>query len=224
MGSSNFILKGLEASARQLDQGVLYVIEFEFHADLPHPSRKRMHIHSHPRFVELRDLFWEHPEWFAPWSGTLFRFQTLNFPAPRDVLSGEGAKWRGGRWNLPGLATLYGSTTDTTALEECKAIDRYYGVETKSPRLLVAIEASLMRVLNLTSPEIRGPLQASGRESFTQAIGRAVATTGGSGLLVRSAAVHEGINGVVFPRACAKDLLTVVEGEKLEALGVKGSA
>jgi RES domain-containing protein len=190
--------------------------------------------------VELRDLFWEHPEWFAPWSGTLFRFQTLNFFAPRDVLSGEGAKWRGGRWNLPGLATLYGSTTDTTALEECKAIDRYYCVETKSPRLLVAIEASLMRVLNLTSPEIRGPLdnimltelkgedwrklQAAGRESFTQAIGRAVATTGGSGLLVRSAAVHQGINGVVFPRACAKDLLKVVEGEKLEALGVKGSA
>src|SRR5688572_16528876 len=162
----------------------------------------------HPRFAEWRDLFRAHPDWFGPWQGTLFRFQTVDYPAPKEVLSGEGARWRGGRWNAPGLCTLYGSTTDTTALEECKANDRYYGVETKSPRLLVAIDAQLTRVLDLTSPATRRALDvtlaelaaedwrkllAAGKESFTQAIGRAVAAAAASGLLARSAAVPRGI-------------------------------
>jgi RES domain-containing protein len=193
-------------------------------------------IHRHPRFVELRDLFRAHPEWFGAWHGTLFRFQTVDFPAPKDMLSGEGARWRGGRWNPPGVAALYGSTTDRTALDECKAHDRYYGVETKSPRLLVAIEAQLARMLDLTSPATRRAmdmtlaelgaedwrkLQAAGKESFTQAIGRAVATSGGSGLLSRSAAVPRGVNVTVFPGMVATDQLEVVEGAKLEKMGMR---
>jgi RES domain-containing protein len=193
----------------------------------------------HPRFVEMRDRFRAHPEWFGAWSGTLFRFQTVDYPTPKDVLSGAGARWRGGRWNAPGLATLYGSTTDTTALEECKANDRYYGVESKSPRLLVAIEAQLARVLDLASPATRRAMDmtlaelaaedwrkllAAGKESFTQALGRAVAAVGGSGLLVRSAAVHLGVNVIIFPGACAGDRLAVVEGAKLENLGIRANA
>jgi RES domain-containing protein len=196
-------------------------------------------IHRHPRFAELRDLFRAHPEWFGAWNGTLFRFQTVDFPAPRDVLSGEGARRRGGRWNSPGIATLYGSATDNTALEECKANDRYYGVETKSPRLLVAIEAKLTRMLDLTAPATRRAmdvtlgvlgsedwrkLQAAGKESFTQAIGRAVAAAGGSGLLYHSAAVARGVNVAIFPGVCAADHLEVVEGAKLKKLGVKTKA
>jgi RES domain-containing protein len=193
-------------------------------------------LHRHPRFAELRDLFRAHPEWFVAWTGTLFRFHTVDYPAPRDVLSGEGAQWRGGRWNLPGLATLYGSTTDATALQECKANDRYYGVETKSPRLLVAIQVQLTRVLDLTSPAIRRgtgvslaelaaedwrKLLAAGKESFTQAIGRAVAAADGSGLLARSAAVPRGVNVAIFPGVCAGDHLEVVEGAKLEKLAAR---
>lgn len=191
-------------------------------------------IQRHPRFAELRDLFRAHPGWFLDWNGTLFRFQTVDFAAPRDLLSGEGARWRGGRWNPPGIATLYGSTTDSTALEECKAHDRYYGVETKSPRLLVAIEARLTRMLDLTAPATRRgmavtlaelgaedwrKLQAAGKESFTQAIGRSVAAVGGSGLLSRSAAVPRGVNAAIFPGVRAADHLEVVEGAKLEKLG-----
>ena len=193
-------------------------------------------IHRHPRFAELRDLFRAHPEWFAPWAGTLFRFHTVDYPAPKDVLSGEGAHWRGGRWNLPGIATLYGSTTDSTALQECKANDRYYGVETKSPRLLVAIEAQLTRLLDLTNPEIRRAmgvsltelaaedwrkLLAAGKESFSQTIGRAVVVAGGSVLLARSAAVPRGVNVAIFPGVCAADHLEVVEGAKLEKLAAR---
>jgi RES domain-containing protein len=193
-------------------------------------------IHRHPRFEELCDLFQAHPEWFCAWHGTLFRLQTLDFPSPKDVLSGEGARWRGGRWNPPGLATLYGSTTDNTALEECKANDRYYGVETKGPRLLIAIETRLTRLLKLNAPTVRRgmhlmpnelesedwrKLLAAGKESFTQAIGRAVSFSGGSGLLARSAAVARGVNVVVFPGVCTKDRLEVVHGKKLEKLGLR---
>jgi RES domain-containing protein len=192
--------------------------------------------HRHPRFAELRDLFRSHPAWFSTWQGTFFRFQTVDFTAPKDVLSGAGARLRGGRWNPPGVATLYGSITDTTALEECKANDRYYGVTTKSPRLLVAVEAQTTRMLDLANANIRRALGvtleelgaedwrkllAAGKESFTQAIGRAVAAAGGSGLLARSATVPRGVNVVVFPGMCAADRLAVVEGAKLEKLGAK---
>lgn len=192
-----------------------------------------LRVHPHPRFDELHGLFRSHTEWFGAWAGTFFRFQTVDFPGPKDVLSGEGARQRGGRWNPPGLSTLYGSTTDTAALEECKATDRYYGVVTKSPRLLVAIEADLARVLDLTQPAMRRKLGltlaelasedwrkllAAGRESLTQALGRAVAASGNSGLIVRSAAVPRAVNVVVFPRTARTDRLAVVAGRKLARL------
>lgn len=98
-------------------------------------------LQPNPRFTEFQAVLAAHPGWLQPWAGTFFRFQTMDFPAAHELLSGEGARWRGGRWNPPGLATVYGSITDATALDECKANDLYYGIETKSPRLLVAIEA-----------------------------------------------------------------------------------
>lgn len=192
-----------------------------------------LRLHPHPRFTELREGFQAHPEWFGPWTGTLFRFQTADFPEAKDILSGEGARRRGGRWNPPGLPTLYGSTTDTTALEECKANDRCYGVVTKSPRLLVAIEASLARAVDLTDVALRRKLGVtleelaaedwrkllgSGRESLTQTLGRAVAASGGSGLLARSAAVLRGVTVAVFPGLSRQDRLAVVGGDKLEML------
>jgi len=191
-------------------------------------------IHRHPRFDELCDEFQGHPEWFMTWSGTLFRFQTVDFPSSKDILSGKGAAGRGGRWNPPSYATVYGSTTEITALEECKATDRYYGIVTQSPRLLVTIKAHLTRVLNLTHADLRRALdltlselaaedwrklQAAGKESLTQVIGRAVAETNGSGLLARSATVHRGVNVVIFPSTCRGDRMTVVEGNKLDKLG-----
>ena len=193
-------------------------------------------IQPNPRFAEFQQILAEHPEWLKPWSGSFFRFQTIDFPAAKDVLSGDGACVHGGRWNQPGLATVYGSTTDTTALEECKANDRYYGVQTKGPRLLVAIEAQLAGVLDLTSAGIRRTLgvtlkelaaedwrklMQAGKESSSQALGRAAVGNGASGLLVRSAAVPSGINVAVFPRVHRDDRMKVVEGEKLARLGVR---
>lgn len=196
---------------------------------------KSSRIQPNPRFEELRAILGAHPNWLKPWSGAFFRFQTVDFPTAKDVISGKGASQHGGRWNSPGINVLYGSTTDTTALEECKANDRYYGVVTKAPRLLVAIEAQLSRLLDLTDPAIRRQLsitlkelsaedwrklQRAGQESLSQTIGRAAVAAGASGLLVRSAAVPRGINVVVFAKAHQADRLAVVEGDKLARLGV----
>ncbi len=168
----------------------------------------------------------------TPWSGLLYRFHSVSYPRPEDILSGAGANWRGGRWNPPGISAIYGSTSDETALDECKAHDRYYGLQTLSPRLLVVVEVRLDRVLNLTNPRVRRKLrlavrdwadedwrqmQENGRESLSQAIGRAVSEAGGSALLAPSSAVHGGVNVVVFPdNLQAGDTASVVEGEKLE--------
>ncbi|MBL9208033.1 MAG: RES family NAD+ phosphorylase [Opitutaceae bacterium] len=197
---------------------------------------KSARLQPNPRFAEFQVIMAAHSEWLTPWSGTFFRFQTIDFPSAKDVLSGDGARVRGGRWNQPGLAAVYGSTTDTTALEECKANDRYYGVETKGPRLLVAIDAQLTGVIDLTAAGIRRSLgvtlkelaaedwrklMQAGRESSSQALGRAAAAVGASGLLIRSAAIARGVNVVVFPQAHRDDRIKVVEGEKLARLGVR---
>lgn len=196
-------------------------------------AMKPARLQPNPRFAEFQEILAAHPQWLTPWSGTFFRFQTIEYPSARDVLSGAGARKHGGRWNQPGLAAVYGSTTDTTALEECKATDRYYGVETKGPRLLVAVEAQLGSVLDLTSAGVRRALcvtlkelaaedwrklREAGRESSSQALGRAAAAIGASGLLVRSAAIARGLNVVVFPDAHPADRLKVVEGGKLARL------
>ena len=91
--------------------------------------------------------------------------------------------------------------------------------------LLIATAPATRRAMDVTLAELGSEdwrkLQAAGKESFTQAIGRAVAAAGGSGLLSRSAAVDRGVNVAVFPGVCAADRLEVVEGAKLEKLGVK---
>ena len=85
--------------------------------------------------------------------------------------------------------------------------------------------AGIRRVLRVTLEELaaedwRKLLQA-GQETSSQALGRASAAVGASGLIVRSAAVPRGINVVVFPHAHRGDRMEVVEGEKLARLGVR---
>ena len=64
-------------------------------------------------------------------------------------------------------------------------------------------------------------LMQAGKESSSQALGRAAVGNGASGLLVRSAAVSSGINVAVFPHVHRDDRMKVVEGEKLARLGVR---
>lgn len=194
---------------------------------------------TNPRYAEFFAVIEAHPEWVMPWRGCFFRFQTIHYPTPKDILSGSGARQRGGRWNPPGVAAIYGSTSETTALEESKANDRYYGIVTKTPRLLVAIEAEVPKMLDLTNSTIRRhfhvtlkelaaedwrKLLETGRESLSQAIGRAAAVSWPNGILVRSSAVPQGRNVVLYPPLGTSGRLAVVEGDKLARLKTGDSA
>ena len=52
------------------------------------------------------------------------------------------------------------------------------------------------------------------------ALGRAAASTGASGLLVRSTAVHQAHNVILFPPLGGSDRLNIIEGDALARLTV----
>ena len=127
------------------------------------------------------------------------------------MLTGEGSRIHGGRWNRPSsFATVYASFSDTTALAESKANYLYYGVDPADalPRTLVAVDIRLSSVLDLTNGMIRKTgtrmrnddwraWNKRGAESLTQAIGRAAYEQSLEGLIVP--ACDGGRNLVWFP-------------------------
>ncbi len=98
----------------------------------------------------------------------------------------------------------------------------------------MAIEFVLQAVLNLANGTTRAHLgltldalreedwrkvQEHGRESLTQAIGRAVFSNAEEGLLVPSARIPEGVNIVYFPENHRPESrVTVLEAEKLDRI------
>ncbi len=166
-----------------------------------------------------------------------YRVTTLDYPRPASILSGEGSFLHGGRWNARGsFRAVYGSTTDTTAVAEARANADYAGMPQVllAPRLLVAIEFDLSRVLDLTAVETMRALelnleelgredwrrlQEMGMESATQAFGRALVASGASALVAPSARVAGSVNLVYFPenREMAREA-RVCEPEKLDRI------
>ena len=196
-----------------------------------------MKVRANRAYGDFRRRLAAGPEIFRRWAGTAYRVTTLDYPSPAAILSGQGSFLHGGRWNAPGsFRAVYGSTTDVIAVQESGATASYAGIPLpfKTPRLLVAIELSLQRVLDLSDADALGRLeltvdelrvedwrkvQAEGFESFTQALGRAAFETGASGLLVPSARVPSGVNVVYFPenRTTAEEA-KVCEPEKLDRI------
>ena len=152
-----------------------------------------------------------------PWSGVAYRSASPAYVGARDLLSGEGVRRHGGRWNAAGAFTaVYASLSPETAIAEALAHFRYYAIPEADamPRVLVALEASLAALADLTDGRARRTLKVSrrrmrgdgwrraaeqGRESLTQAIGRAAFEAELEALLVPSAADRTGANLVVFP-------------------------
>lgn len=127
-----------------------------------------------------------------------YRACTPKYSTDRDLLTGEGSKLYGGRWNPPGIPVVYISLSPETAMAETLAQNRYYGIpiEDAMPRVFVAIEARLNRVLDLRVGRNRQSIGVSqtriltvdwrkelqeGRQPFTQLIGRAACEVGWEG-------------------------------------------
>ena len=174
-------------------------------------------------FVEFSRRLKAAPEIFQPVKGTIYRVTTLRYRRPDEILLGEGSYRNGGRWNaIESFRAVYGSVDDVTALKESKANAEYANLPYpfRETRLIVAVELSLSRVIDLTAnntlkalgvteEELRTEdwrkVQEQGFESLTQALGRAVFDATGEGLLAFSARVAKAINVVYFPENKRQD-------------------
>ena len=149
-------------------------------------------------------------------TGSVFRFVHPRHSKPADISSGLGAMQASGRWHLKGMGQLtYTALTTITAHAEVLAHVTYYNlpVEHALPRLLVALDTDLKRVLDLTDGKVRQRLKLGAdtirnldwrrenrlkQEATTQAWGRLFLAAGYEAILVPSAA-NQGTNLIVFP-------------------------
>ena len=137
--------------------------------------------------------------------GVVFRSATPKYAADPHLLSGEGSRRSGGRWNAPGTPAVYACDTPEAAMAESFAHSRYLRlpVQVALPRLFQAVEISLAALLDLTDEGVlhrrgvtTGELtgcdwraeQAAGRTPLTWRIGAACRDGGFRGLLAPSAA------------------------------------
>jgi RES domain-containing protein len=171
----------------------------------------------------------------SPWTGEFFRSASPRYANKDDIITGAGSKIAGARWNPPGaFRTVYGSLDVETAVAEALAHFRHFGFPPSQamPRVIVAIEANLQRVLDFTAGTTRRWLgvsarrmleepwrekQKKGHEALTQAIGRLAYEASVEGLLAPSAARKNGTNLIIFPGNldAQKSWLRVVNWEEL---------
>jgi len=151
------------------------------------------------------------------WSGVVYRSVTPEYANLADLISGKGSQLFGGRWNPPrSFPSVYGSSSPEAAMSECLAHYRYFNIPLPQamPRVFVAVQVRLQRLVDLTTARTLVRLGLShkkiieadwrrendlGRESLTQAIGRALHQARLEGLLAPSARVPGATTLVVFP-------------------------
>ena len=99
----------------------------------------------------------------VPFEGVVYRSSTPQYATEADLLTGEGSRRFGGRWNPVGIAMVYASLTPETAMAETLAHNRYYGIpiEDTMPRIFVAIEVKLHTLLDLRDGNVRRRLQVA---------------------------------------------------------------
>jgi RES domain-containing protein len=182
----------------------------------------------HPDFNRyLENLL---PSEFSAWSGIIFRSAAIAHASAEDLISGRGAEIAGGRWNPPGLRTVYGSLNPGLSVDESLgAVLQGYGFapEDLHPRVLAGIEVSLEAVLILDpakAPEwldydrlLKVDWRAEngeGRETASQALGRAVAERGEA--LITGSAVRIGMNIALFPDSLRPgSSIRIIHGDEL---------
>ena len=166
--------------------------------------------------------------------GRIYRAVTVAYANTVDLLSGQGSRLHGQRWNPRGIAAVYGTFgSPELALKEALVKSRSgIGIEAAfMPRVVVAIDISVGRAIDLTLPATLRKLEVTraellaedwyeiqrlGRESMTQALGRQAFECGIEALIVPSARSARGKNLVVFPaNLAAASTLVVQHAEQL---------
>ena len=176
-----------------------------------------MSLEPHPDSERIRRALERLRPQMVSWSGLFFRIAAVRYANSDDLLSGIGSRLTGGRWTPKGgPPSVYGSLDIETMIAEIYGRARQAGFrpEDLTPRVIVAIQAELRSVLDLTTGSIRSrlrvgsdrmtvepwrELQQRSEEALTQAIGRCAWEIGCEALFVPSAARSGGTNLVLFP-------------------------
>jgi len=172
----------------------------------------------------------------SPFDAVVYRSSSPKYATESDLLTGEGSRRMGGRWNPIGIAVVYASLTPETAMAETLAHNRYYGIpiEDAMPRTFVAIDVKLAHVLDFRNGIVRQRLQVSetkllyvdwreevraSRVPITQRLGKAAFASGLEGLIVPSAADAQQHNLLWFPgHLGSKSVVKVMNLNKLSKL------
>jgi RES domain len=173
-----------------------------------------MNVRPNPRYAEFVHRIGTLSPRPARWAGVTFRSVELEHANPDEILSGEGSRRFGGRWNAPEtFPVIYSSTRPGTAIEEAFQLASDYDLspEDLKPRITCGIEWDLARVIDLTQSKLPAWLKLktwmqedflhindSGFETLCQSFGRAARNSMISAILCLSARVEDGVNLVVF--------------------------
>jgi len=174
-------------------------------------------MQEHPQFDNLRTaLASARASLRREWSGQVYRCVAPQWAHPGHLVTGEGTRKTGSRWMRAGVTpAVYAASSESIALKESRRVVRYFGIKKpqNQPRVLVELQANLERVADLTKlddhlswpgidellTENWEQLNAGGKETLSQAFGRALFDLGFSGLLVPSARDRRGRNLIWFP-------------------------
>jgi RES domain-containing protein len=193
-------------------------------------------MNPHPAYAEFHERFKGALTTAAAFRGTLYRACDPTYANTRDLLTGHGSRAVGGRWNAPGgFAMVYLARTIEGSIAEALGLPGVFGFDPDSrlPITLVAVEAQLDFVLDLTHVRVRRALavtlksmnecnwrsdNAAGKESLTQALGRAAFELGAQGIIVPSATKQTFRNLNIFPAHLGKTArLSILRAERLPA-------
>jgi RES domain-containing protein len=193
-----------------------------------------MAMHTHPAYKSIHVVLQRELPAAIAFHGVLYRACDPIYANTRDLLTGEGSRTQGGRWNAPAAAaTVYLAQSVEGAIAESLGLPSHYGFDPakRLPLTLVAVDAMLEVVIDLTDADLRKSLgvtlaamigcdwrseNATGQESLPQAMGRAAFELGAHGIIVPSAIKRTFKNLNVFPaNLSGKSHLRIRASEKL---------
>ena len=161
-----------------------------------------MNVRPNPRYPRIARALRGDTGLVGPWTGEVFRATAPEWATAEHLLSGLGGIVAAGRWNAAGaFPVIYTSLTPEGALAEALARARHRGIADLSamPLVVSALRVRLAAVLDLRTDEAADALGVSpdalaredwrtatvgGRESLSQAVGRAAHAADLEGLIV----------------------------------------
>ena len=200
--------------------------------DSVYDASDRVKVKANPEYEIFLAELKRRKKLFVKWQGVAFRAAPLEFARLSKLLDGRGSLKFGGRWSAAGtLRAVNMSLSQEAAIGESGANFTHYNFEASDvrPKVIVGVRLKLGRVIDLRKGKNslnRGlPLgemlaedwrraNDAGRESQSQAFGRAAHDAGAEGLIVPSARVGGGVNLVFFPESLAETSAAEVLGEE----------